>query len=215
MKRLQKRRGKTRSRLLFLVFIALMLGACRPVEPVRVVFLGDSVTYGEVAEGREYVVLVGEWLGPDYEVIKMGEPGGCSWDVLWLEGAIRALEPDILVIYYGSNDVKKIHTGSKSWEDFEEAMLFLASLSEQVLLITPHRGREFPERNYYLADVVVVRDIVLSLGEPVVDVYAVCCEETELADYVHPNRIGHQLIADVVYEAIQNLLAGKAEGVGE
>lgn len=198
-----------RIRLESLVLILLILiSTARPIN--RVVVLGDSVTYGAGGEGRDYVTLLRERMGPECEVIRIGLPGGCSWNGLWLEEAIRALRPSILVIYFGSNDVKKIHAGSATWQEFRGAMERLVDLSSEILIIIPHRGRENPRRNYYLEDLAEAREILISLKRPTVDLYPVCCSEDELMDYIHPNQAGHVLIAEEVYKVIeeQRRLAG-------
>lgn len=197
----------SRSLARFLVLTLLILvETARPTT--RVVIVGDSITYGAGEQGKDYVSSLREKLGTEYEIVRMGLAGGCSWQGLYLEEAIKALRPDILVIYFGSNDVKRIHGGSATWQHFEEAIARLAGLADQTIIVTPHRGHETPEHNYYLEDVAKAREILISLKKPVVDLYSACCSEDELTDYVHPNPTGHKHIADEMYKMIIRVSGG-------
>lgn len=80
------------------------------VNPVRVVFFGDSITQAAVEPGG-YIVKMREMLGAegkgaDYDLIGAGVSGNKVYDLyLRLEKDVLEKKPDIVVIYVGVNDV--------------------------------------------------------------------------------------------------------------
>lgn len=177
--------------IVFLSLLAFLSGDTPLRRPIVIVALGDSVPQGAcVGEENGYVSKLQRMLGDGYQVINEGESGEESWNALPRLDAILAHQPGILIIFYGTNDVKVIRAGYKTWGDFEEAITTLASSAPEVVLVTPHRGIENPRRHYFLEDVDYAAQLIREMGYPVADVNAICCRPDQMCDYSHPNRGG-------------------------
>jgi lysophospholipase L1-like esterase len=73
----------------------------------RLVCLGGSTTFGyTVTDGEEWPARLGERLGDRFEVVNAGRPGATTFaDFAYLRDRLLQLEPDIVVIYEGFNDL--------------------------------------------------------------------------------------------------------------
>jgi len=87
----------------------------RTRERVRIVALGDSCTFGADREDRTWPALMQAALddaggGPGrYEVLNAGVAGADSGDALRrFESVVAPIEPDVVVIYVGWNDLMKL-----------------------------------------------------------------------------------------------------------
>lgn len=81
----------------------------KPPGRKRVVCLGGSSTFGwTVTDGEAWPARLGEVLGKrgDVDVINAGRPGATTWsNFRYLRDRLLALEPDVLVLYEGFNDM--------------------------------------------------------------------------------------------------------------
>lgn len=135
-------------KLLQIAIIALPLLAMRVDKPLRVVFLGDSITQAGVSP-TGYITKVGEMLkakGQDsqYELIGAGIGGNKVYDLyLRLEDDVLAKQPDVVFIYVGINDVwHKASSGTGTDPDkyvkFYEALIKkLKAQNIRVIVCTP------------------------------------------------------------------------------
>ncbi|MCJ7668853.1 MAG: GDSL-type esterase/lipase family protein [Anaerolineae bacterium] len=197
--------------IIAILFLSALLSSDTPLrKPIVIVVLGDSVTYGACVEPDDsYVSKLQHMLGDGYQVINEGVPGERSWNALSRLDAVLAHEPDILIIFYGTNDVKDIKVRRKTWGDFEEAMTSLASSAPKAILVTPHRGIERPRHHYFLEDVDYAAELIREMGYPVADVNALCCRPVQLCDYDHPNEEGHEVIAQAIFAALSDAALDK------
>jgi lysophospholipase L1-like esterase len=195
-----------RQAIIIMVFLSLLafLSADTPLrKPIVIVALGDSVTQGVcVGEENGYVSKLQRMLGDGYQVINEGVSGERSWNALSRSDAVLAHQPDILIIFYGTNDVKNIRVEDKTWGDLKEAITSLASSAPEAMLVTPHRGIEKPPRHYFLEDVDYAAELIRKMGYTVADINAVCCTPDQMCDYDHPNEEGHEVIAQAIFEAL-------------
>jgi len=189
--------------IIAILFLSALLSSDTPLrKPIVIVALGDSVTQGACVEAENgYVSKLQRMLGDGYQVINEGVPGERSWDALSRLDAILAHQPDILIIFYGTNDVKYVRREHNTWKDFKEAIASLASSAPEAILVTPHRGIENPRRNYFLKDVDYAARLIREMRYPVADVNALCCRPDQMCDYDHPNEEGHQVIAQAIFRA--------------
>jgi len=188
--------------IIFLSLLAFLSGDMPLRKSIVIVALGDSVTYGACVEPDDsYVSQLQRMLGDGYQVINEGVPGERSWNALSRLDAVWAHQPDILIIFYGSNEVKDIRVGRKTWGDLEEAITSLASSVPRSIVVTPHRGIEEPHRHYFLGDVDYAAELIRKMGYTVADVNAVCCRPDQMCDYAHPNEEGHEVIAQAIFAA--------------
>jgi lysophospholipase L1-like esterase len=81
----------------------------KPVGTLRIVCLGGSTTFGyHVTDGEEWPARLGERLGRDgrIEVLNAGRPGATTWnDFRALRDRLIRLEPDVVILYEGFNDL--------------------------------------------------------------------------------------------------------------
>lgn len=78
----------------------------------RIICLGDSVTFGWPVEpentypGRLEKLLNSKFPGRNFEVFNAGIPGYTSYQgLIWVKKDILSYQPDLLIIYYGINDM--------------------------------------------------------------------------------------------------------------
>lgn len=108
----------------------------KPQDTIRILFVGDSFTFGHgVDEDEAYPRVVESLLTQKYpdkkiEVINAGLPGaGVGYYYLFLKNQGIALEPDIIVVgFYMLNDIPENALFSK-WEGIDEKGLPLKTVS--------------------------------------------------------------------------------------
>ncbi len=74
---------------------------------VRVAAVGDSITFGYgVADDETYPHLLGERLGPGFEVLNAGVPGHDSTRTLWdLQNRVLPMQPGVVIVCTGVNEM--------------------------------------------------------------------------------------------------------------
>ena len=79
----------------------------KPAGRVRIVALGGSTTFGyAVADGEDWPSQLGRRLGDRYDVVNGGRPGATTFrDFAYLRDHLLKLEPDVVVLYEGFNDM--------------------------------------------------------------------------------------------------------------
>lgn len=194
------------------------------------VFLGDSITDCGRREdpdelGYGYVRLIAEHLAahePGARVINRGIGGDKAADLAGrFEEDVLALDPQVVTIYVGVNDVWHGFTRGEmvSDEDFERAYRYmLDQLSATrpglpVLLVIPFVVDVDQEKAGYHGEldrkVAIIRDLAKEFGAAVVDLEATLEEAWRVGhtpasiaeDGVHPTIAGHRLIADTWLDA--------------
>lgn len=195
---------KRKTLCLIALLVLLLIKTDVPQSPPVILLLGDSVTLGGYTENN-FARILQERLGNRATIINAGISGAKAPDALANWDEYATMEPNLVIIYFGTNDVKHIHHNAESWDEYRSALLKLAALAPYAILVTPHRGIENPERAYFLQDVERAASLIRSLDYPVADVYALCCDESQLLDYAHPNDEGHQIIADTIYPLLRGL----------
>jgi len=82
---------------------AQYLAGKRPGQAKKVVVcVGNSITHGRVS--ANYVDLLSERLGADYQLVNAGVNSELSWNVLQRLDEIIACQPDFITILIGTND---------------------------------------------------------------------------------------------------------------
>jgi len=190
-----------------------------PTARVRVACVGDSITQGHgVPAGQTYPERLGRLLGDRYEVRNFGEAGrtvlrsgdNSYWDTLSFVESTR-YDPHIVVILLGTNDA-----AAKTWRDVPQFRRDYLDLVAQYRAL-PSRPAVFvarpcpmyePARDVdraNLVDLVVpaIDGLPLENGVERIDVHgALASRSFFLADGVHPNAQGAQVVARVVMAAI-------------
>lgn len=78
----------------------------------RIVIIGGSTTYGvDVSDTATWPTLLGNSLGPSFEVLNLGVAGHGTAEHLYMMGSVASrLEPDVVVLHVGLNDMHCMHS---------------------------------------------------------------------------------------------------------
>jgi acyl-CoA thioesterase-1 len=197
---------------LFLFFIFLPLFLFAQENSKRLLVLGDSLTEGYgVAKNAAYPALLEKKIhaaGKKWIVINAGVSGATSASgVARLKWQLKT-KPDLMILALGANDglrgldaksTEKNLTQTIELAQKEKIPVILAGM-----MLPPNYGadyrKQFQDIYLHLAKKYKLQKIPFLLegvgGDPALN----------LADGIHPNEKGHQIIADHVYDAIQGLL---------
>ena len=188
---------------------------------VRVVCVGDSITYGYEVENREtnsYPAVLGRLLGQKFETKNFGVNGATLLKKgdhpYWKEPAFKAVDkyqPNAVIIKLGTNDSKRQNWKYKN--DFEPDLRALID-HFQTLPSKPRIWLCFPapviESRWDVNKEIVrdeimpkIRKVAADKGLPAIDLYSALKDKPQLfSDKIHPNAVGARLIARTVYAAL-------------
>ncbi len=185
--------------------------------PIKILFLGDSLTEGYgIQHNKAYADIVAEKLKTNYPnknivVIKNGINGSTSASALGrLKWQLRApIKPKILVLALGANDGLRGLKTSSIYENLSKA-IELAQNNKIIVVLAgmkalPNYGKK------YVAEYDKVFSNLHNKYSPVFmpfllkDVAGI--SKHNISDGIHPNEIGHQLIANNLYPFIKQAIA--------
>lgn len=186
---------------------------------VRVACIGDSITYGfgiEDWSSCNYPEVLQKLLGKGYCVNNFGYSSrtiSTRGDFPYInEGLYRKsieFDPDIVIIMLGTNDSKPYNV-----EDSEQLKTVLNNLikpylEHDIYLISPLPALEerFEISDVRIRETIIpaIRGTAESYSLNYIDLYSVFLDRRDLfVDGIHPNNKGAELIAQIVYETIQN-----------
>lgn len=120
--------------------------AFKPTDPIKIVFFGDSITQAGV-HPKGYVSEIQNYIAKnhprEYEAIGAGISGNKVYDLYLRLDDILSLDPDVVVIYIGVNDVWH-KTSSGTGTDADKFVVFYKRIIEtlkgrniKVVLATP------------------------------------------------------------------------------
>ena len=131
----------------FFILSCMMLIACSPDEPKKVVFFGDSITQAGEEDPAGYINVMRNRLDTaKYELIGAGISGNKVTDLQErVQEDVLALNPDVVFVYIGINDVWHFYefegTVGTDIEQYEEGLHDLAESLQtettEVILCTP------------------------------------------------------------------------------
>ncbi|MGA1597589.1 MAG: arylesterase [bacterium] len=179
---------------------------------VRILALGDSLTEGYGVEKDEaYPFLLEQALrdrGHDVEVVNAGISGSTSASALGrLKWYLRA-KPDILILALGANDGLRGLSVAKMQQNLEQTIDLAQSRGMKVLLA----GMQMP-LNYGPEYTASFREAFPEVAErrqvaliPFLLEGVGGIPEMNIADGIHPNPQGHQVITQTVLQHLEPLL---------
>lgn len=203
----------------------------RPKEgQIRVVCVGDSITYGHSVENWEennYPVVLQHLLGEEYHVANYGSSGACvnpEGDAPYTKRKAyeRSLvyDADILIFMLGTNDSKPQNwTDTDTFiEDYEDLLNnYLQGENPPKVYIglcaKAYDQDEVDDLAEYNIQPAIVDEIVKAINETmqeaeydvkIIDVYGLTEKHPEWfqRDGIHPDKDGAKAIAELVAEAI-------------
>lgn len=189
-------------------------------EPVRIVCFGDSVTgvYYHTGGRRAYTELLPVALKQVYpnarvEAFNAGISGHTTVDALArLDTDVLAHKPHLVTVMFGLNDMTRVPL-----EDYEANLATIIrkcrETGAEVILCTPNSVAETPARP--IAKLLEYLEGIRRVSEreqaPVADCHA-AFEAVRagdpfqwlmrMSDEIHPNMMGHKLIAEKIVQAI-------------
>lgn len=206
---------KTASSLLFSIsFLYALLSVSAQDEKKRIVFFGDSITAGYgLSTEQAFPALVQERLdsmGMAYQVINAGLSGETSAGGLGRIDWILKTKPDIFILELGGNDGLRGLSLDETEKNLTTMIEKVRGRNPDVVIfvagmqIPPNLGQEYTERFQGLfAKVAKANNTKLIPfllenvgGEP----------DLNLADGIHPNIEGHQIVAETVWANISKYL---------
>lgn len=195
-------------RILLYVLLLSVLAACSrepslpPLASDAVILaFGDSLTYGTGANhATSYPAVLAQLSGR--RVINAGIPGEVTAGGLArLADTLEEVRPQLLILCLGGNDMLRRQSLEAAEQNLEQMVMISRQYDVPVLLLGVPRpallGLESAPFYHELAE---------RLGIPLeAEIIADVLADTALkSDQIHPNAEGYRLIAEAVYEKLQN-----------
>lgn len=211
------------------LLIIVLLSAMQIQKPLKVIFFGDSITQAGVKPGG-YITLMQETVRSKdlkYELIGAGVSGNKIYDLfLRFEDDVLSKKPDVVIIYIGVNDVwhkqsSQTGTDPDKFIAFYTAMIKkLQTAGVRVIMCTPavigertdYSNAQDGDLNRYSQ---MIRDLAVKYKVTLVDLRKAFLEynlknnpqnkESGIltTDRVHLNAAGNQLLADLMFKALE------------
>jgi lysophospholipase L1-like esterase len=192
---------------------------------------GDSITVGELSEdGRGWVGRLEEMLASHFGVAEIANEGVSATrsnrGAQRIEESLARVRPSWTLVFYGVNDYNDFECRIdppcftvESLRFILEAVAASDSLPVLATLTPSNTGYDFrapPFRNVWVeGQNAYIRDLAAEQGALLVDLHAAFLtfgapnESGLIADHIHPNDRGYQVIAEAFFEA---LLHGRPAG---
>ncbi len=211
------------------LLIIVLLSAMQIQKPLKVVFFGDSITQAGVKPGG-YITLMQETVRSKdlkYELIGAGVSGNKIYDLfLRFEDDVLSKKPDVVIIYIGVNDVWHKQS-SQTGTDPDKFIAFYTAMIKKmqtagirVIMCTPavigertdYSNAQDGDLNRYSQ---MIRDLAVKYKVTLVDLRKEFLEynlknnpqnkESGIltTDRVHLNAAGNQLLADLMFKALE------------
>lgn len=190
-----------------------------PASLVKVACVGDSITagVGSSAEQNNYPSLLGDLLGPGYDVANFGESGATllqhgdsPYKQRGSYGRSAAFGPNVVIILLGTNDSKP-----QNWAHKNEFAADYAALLDYYAALPTHPKlyaclpAPVPKPNYGInepsvtEELPIIRQVAAQKGATVIDVHSrMPSDNADFVDGVHPNDGGYVLLASAIYQGI-------------
>lgn len=188
------------------IILTLLLTACGNSETLTplnnqqpILAFGDSLTYGYGAStAQSYPVQLSQLLG--MKVINAGISGEKSKQGLErLSALLDEHQPQLLLLCHGGNDVLKKQNLDRMKENLANMIEMAQSRDIQVVLIS------VPEASLFLPDIKQYQELAEQYKIPLEnDIIKDVLKKPSLhSDAIHPNAQGYRLIAEAVYELLE------------
>lgn len=195
------------------LLLSLSSNAVETSSLKKLVILGDSLTEGYgVAQSAAFPALLQKKVDADklnWKVISSGSSGSTSASGLQRIKWIAKDKPDIVLVLLGSNDGLrglKVEDTEKNLNDtIEWAKKNNITVALGQLHVPPNYGKDY-EKKFSAVYAKVATKNKVQLGPFLLDKVA-GNKDLNLADGIHPNEKGHQIVADNLYPFIKKLIS--------
>lgn len=195
-------------------------------RPIRIACVGDSITEGVGASDKaktSYPARLQEILGDGYTVGNFGHGGTTvtSYPKFSEYSDSLAFEPDVVLIFLGTNDCINMTDSSKvqAWKNAYENLLTIYQnqpSNPRIYAVTALYRSDYTQRRWTLENVIVPaqKEMAAQKGVQVIDVYELTKDYFASAFYnagdrLHPTDTGYMYLA----EAIASALTGGPTGI--
>lgn len=180
--------------------------------PKKFVILGDSLTEGYgVAQSAAFPALLQKKVDTDklnWKVISSGSSGSTSASGLQRIKWIAKDKPDIVLVLLGSNDGLRGLKVEETEKNLNDTIAWAKKNNITVALgqlhVPPNYGKDY-EKKFSAVYAKVAAKNKIQLGPFLLDKVA-GNKDLNLADGIHPNEKGHQIVADNLYPFVKKLL---------
>lgn len=203
----------------FTLFAFATTASSSTLATKRLIFLGDSLTEGYgVAQAAAYPQIIKEKFKQtqlkkiQLEIKTSGASGATSASTLsYLQQVAKdkQTKPDIVFILMGSNDGLRGIKTEETEKNLSKALIWAQKKKIKVILgqlhIPPNYGKDYAEK---FANIFprLAKKHKISLAPFLLDGVAGVAKLNQ-EDGIHPNELGHQVIADNIYEYLVEYLA--------
>lgn len=206
---LESLKRPTHMRSLFrytIVLLSLALAACskpsiRAVTSDTVVMtFGDSLTSGHGASDEEsYPAILQDLLG--CEVVNAGISGqDTNQGLRRFPDELETHHPDLVILCMGGNDMLRKQPDAQTQSNLKEMIeLSRASGADVVLVGVPKPGLLLKVPGFYEA---LAAEYALPFDDSLLT--HILSKNALKSDHIHPNEKGYQLMAERIYELIQD-----------
>ena len=225
--------GRVSGFVLFFVFAACFVLASSALPPVRIMPLGDSITYGVPVAGGYRASLYASLTNLGYTVDFVGtqtanalaslpdsdHEGHSGWTIDTIDGSIlgflnAVLSPDVVLLHIGTNDANTPGTFTNAIDRLDALVTHIATNRPYAHIIVTSllpRGEEAVNAaitnlfNPFVPNRVAAQ---AALGRRVtyLDMHAYLTTN-DLSDTAHPNQAGYNKMADAWLTALTNVIA--------
>jgi acyl-CoA thioesterase-1 len=193
--------------------LAVMITESDQHSPIRVAYVGDSIT--EVSGYPSYLQSL---LGSQYLVENFGDSGATvllnSWrpymNQLKFQNA-KEFQPNMVVIILGTNDcLHGLHQYNESFQDdYAKLITQFRQLESkpQIWIVKPppifSNSSDLSSTYFTQTIISQIEEVANKQNLPIIDIYSAFGNHTDyFKDGVHPNSQGAALLASEVYNAI-------------
>ncbi|WP_160061358.1 arylesterase [Psychromonas sp. L1A2] len=192
---------------LLCISLMLLLAACSDSERLSpldnqqpILAFGDSLTYGYGApKALSYPEQLSQLL--NMEVINAGISGEKSKQGLQRLGALLdKYQPQLLLLCHGGNDVLKKQSLDKMKANLGQMIEMAQNRDIQVVLIS------VPEASLFLPNIKQYQELAEQYNIPLENniIKEVLKKPSLHSDAVHPNAQGYRLVAEAIYELLED-----------
>lgn len=189
----------------FLILLCLFLSGCgndqylSPLPAGSVVLaFGDSLTFGTGAiSSASYPEVLQQMTG--FDVVNAGIPGEVSAAGLRrLPRLLETHQPDLVVLIHGGNDLLRRQNQSMAARNLESMIALVRESGAQVVMLG------VPKPGLLLSPAAFYEEVAEATGTPIdADAIADILQyPSNKSDAVHPNAAGYQMLAEAVYELL-------------